>query len=414
MKTLFTILLTAILLATGGAYAQTPVYQSGAVTPGDPVVWTANRYVGDGTLNGGFTSFTITNSLPSFNYYDAQQSTGNYHLLQLGANSTSSAGLISYSAVGSVSTQPLLFTINGGTITMNGNVLTVGAAGAAQGSLVFCGVTSGCITLKGAAIAGTYNLIPAITSGTAGQVWASGGGSAASTWDSVSGSSTTLLLLDSAATNGHCPQFDSSGGVVDSGASCASSGVGAGVGGNIPWYSVSGSNIVGNANLNISAAALTVGVAGTSQGSIGLTGATIGTFIQAVPSSVTSYTITWPAAVPSSGQVLMATSGSGTLGWGAPGVSCCTYESGNFNAVANTGYCVDTTSTSITATLEASPSSPDAYYFLDCKNSFPVNNLTLARNGNTIMNQAANMVDTTLNGNFTLQWDPHFSNWIVR
>lgn len=407
-------LILFLLLLAVPAFAQTPVYQAGVVTAGNPVVWAANRYVADGTLNGGFTSFLITNSLPSFNYSDALQSSGNYHLLQFGANSTSNAGLISYSAVGSASTQPLLFTINGGTISMTGSALTLGASGAAEGSLVIGGSTSGSATITTAAVAGTVTFKLPITNGTAGTPLLSGAGSGAMTWGSITGNTTEYVTYSgSAPTNNDCAAWNSSGNLVDTGSSCASSGVGAGGGGQIPYYATTGSSVVGNPNLNISTAALTIGVAGTSQGSLSLTGAAAGTFTIGVPSTITPYTITMPSAIPSAGQVLTAANGSGTMSWAVAGVSCCTYENANFNAAANTGYCIDTSAGTVTMTVEASPSATDAYLVMDCNNSFPANNLTVARNGHTIMNLAQNLLDNTINGNFILQWDSHGSNWVI-
>lgn len=406
------LLLLLLLLLPSTAFAQTPVYQSGTVTPGDPAMWTAQRFIGDATLNGGFTNWLMTSTTASL-CINSALATNPYEQLCFGATSSTSQGVLTYSAFNGAATQSFLFNINGGNIVMNASALTLGTT-SSQGSIVINGSTSGGTTLKTAAIAGTPTWIFPITSGTTGQVPASGGGSAAMTWYSVSGNSSTLLLLDSSTTNGHCANFDSSGGVIDSGASCAASGVGAGTAGNIPYYAVSGSVIAANTNLNISTAALTVGVAGSSQGSLTLTGAGAGGLTFAVPSSVTSYTLTFPSAVPATGFVLTASNGTGTLKWASPGIACCTYENTSFAATSNTGYCVDTSGGAVTATLEASPASNDGYIFLDCKNSFSTANLTLARNGNPIMNVAANFVDNVANFNFTLQWDSTGSNWIVR
>ena len=69
----------------------------------------------------------------------------------------------------------------------------------------------------------------------------------------------------------------------------------------------------------------------------------------------------------------------------------------NFNADVNQRYGVSTTATAVTATLPISPSLGDAIFFADAGGNFSVNNLTLARNGNTIMGSASNLV-VNING----------------
>jgi len=54
------------------------------------------------------------------------------------------------------------------------------------------------------------------------------------------------------------------------------------------------------------------------KGAVNFSGATSGYMAVAVPAAVTSYTLTFPAAVGASGQVLQTTNGTGTLGWVTP------------------------------------------------------------------------------------------------
>lgn len=57
----------------------------------------------------------------------------------------------------------------------------------------------------------------------------------------------------------------------------------------------------------------------------------------------------------------------------------------NFNAVANTRYCIDAVGSAVTATLPASPSVGDAIFFIDAYGAFNTHNFTIDGNGNNIM-----------------------------
>jgi len=60
-------------------------------------------------------------------------------------------------------------------------------------------------------------------------------------------------------------------------------------------------------------------------------------------------------------------------------------------------YAVDTSSAAVTCTLPASPSAGDAIFFMDAGGAFNTNNLTLARNGKTIMGAASDLLVTVNN-----------------
>lgn len=374
------ILALALVFTARAADAQTQVYQSGTVTAGDPVVWTTSRFIGDATLLGGYSSLLVTSTTPTNCTNDAAV-TGAYHQLCFGAlNVAGTAGTLLYGAFGGAPTLPFVFSVNGGSIGFTGNAISInGSYGTANGPILAAGSSGGAVSF------GTRT-----------------------------GNTTAFLTLSGATTANDCPKFDAFGNLVDSGGSCAASGVNSGTAGQVAYYATTGSTVSGNLDLTISSAALTLGRAGTSQGSVTISGATAGTLSLAVPSSVSTYTITLPSSAPSTGQVITATNGSGTTGWAFPGVVCCTYEATSFNASANTGYCIDTSGGTVTITLEASPANGDAIIVMDCKQSFLTNALTVARNGNLIMNIAQNMTDNTNNGNITLQWDAHFSSWVIR
>jgi hypothetical protein len=188
--------------------------------------------------------------------------------------------------------------------------------------------------------------------------------------------------------------------------------------GQLGYYPNSNNVIAGNSNITIATGAglttLTIGVSGTNSGVIAIPGSTSGTISLVPQVAAGTYNWNWPITAGSAGQVLVSQGGGSTaMTWGTAGVACCTYESSAFNAAANTGYCVDTSGGAVTATLEASPATTDTYYFIDCKNSFQTHNLTLGRNGNPIMNVAANFVDNLNNFNFALHWDSNGSNWNI-
>jgi len=59
------------------------------------------------------------------------------------------------------------------------------------------------------------------------------------------------------------------------------------------------------------------------------------------------------------------------------------YTATSITGVAGTGYLVDTSAGAVTVTLPASPTLGDSFTFIDAKNTWHINNLTLNRNGNS-------------------------------
>ena len=74
----------------------------------------------------------------------------------------------------------------------------------------------------------------------------------------------------------------------------------------------------------------------------------------------------------------------------------------NYTASANEFLQVDTTTVAITVTLPLSPAVNDTIKFLDAKGTFDTKALTIARNGNTIMGVAEDMIVDTKNISFGL------------
>ena len=72
-------------------------------------------------------------------------------------------------------------------------------------------------------------------------------------------------------------------------------------------------------------------------------------------------------------------------------------QTASFNIIAGYRYGVNTASAAVTATLTASPSAGDAVFFADAGGAYATNNLTIGRNGNTIMGSATDMTVSTNN-----------------
>ncbi len=93
------------------------------------------------------------------------------------------------------------------------------------------------------------------------------------------------------------------------------------------------------------------------------------------------------------------------FGWGdhasggyltsAPTEGSFSVQTASFSATAGTRYGVNTTSVAVTATLPASPSAGDAIFFADAGGAYATNNLTIGRNGNTIMGLTSDMTVST-------------------
>jgi hypothetical protein len=72
-------------------------------------------------------------------------------------------------------------------------------------------------------------------------------------------------------------------------------------------------------------------------------------------------------------------------------------QTANFNAVAGSRYGVNTSGGAVTATLPASPATGAAIFFADAGGAYASNNLTIARNGQTIMGAASDLTVSTNN-----------------
>ena len=110
--------------------------------------------------------------------------------------------------------------------------------------------------------------------------------------------------------------------------------------------------------------------------------------LKASDSIASPITFTLPSADGTDGQALK-TDGSGNLSFGDAGRLGTvnwdtTAKTSSFTAVSGIGYFINTTSTSITLTLPASPSAGDIVSFKDYAFTFATNNLTVDGNGSPI------------------------------
>jgi len=83
-----------------------------------------------------------------------------------------------------------------------------------------------------------------------------------------------------------------------------------------------------------------------------------------------------------------------------------------FTATAGSGFFVDTTSATITATLPASPSAGDIIAFKDYAETFATNNFIIARNGNKIQGSAENSTITTNRASLVLVYVDATKGWL--
>ena len=132
-------------------------------------------------------------------------------------------------------------------------------------------------------------------------------------------------------------------------------------------------------------------------------------------SFATSFTLNLPTTSGTANQVIQ-TDGSGNLSFAtvSGGAAWQAVKTGNFNVTAKEGYFVDTTSTTITATLPSSPTIGDFVSFIDYAGTFDTNNLTVARNGKPIQGSATDLTVATERAGFTLVFVDNTQGWLLQ
>ena len=137
--------------------------------------------------------------------------------------------------------------------------------------------------------------------------------------------------------------------------------------------------------------------------------------LQAPATIASNYTLTLPSTTGTANQVI-TTDGSGNLSFAtvSGGAAWQAVKTGNFNVTAKEGYFVDTTSTTITATLPSSPTIGDFVSFIDYAGTFDTNNLTVARNGKPIQGSATDLTVATERAGFTLVFVDNTQGWLLQ
>ena len=137
--------------------------------------------------------------------------------------------------------------------------------------------------------------------------------------------------------------------------------------------------------------------------------------LQAPATIASNYTLTLPSTTGTANQVIQ-TDGSGNLSFAtvSGGAAWQAVKTADFNVTAKEGYFVDTTSTTITATLPSSPTIGDFVSFIDYAGTFDTNNLTVARNGKPIQGSATDLTVATERAGFTLVFVDNTQGWLLQ
>lgn len=190
--------------------------------------------------------------------------------------------------------------INGLTLTSSTGVFTLtnGKTFSVANSLALVGVDSTTLTFQGTDTyigRTTTDTLTNKTLDTANNTLKIAGNSITA----IAGNTATVGTTSGVLTSGHCVSIDANANLVDAGGACTTGGgggtVNAGTAGQIAYYGTSSTIVSGNPNLTISTGALTVGLAGSVQGTVKIAGVTSGTTTLAVAAAA-SGTLTLPSA----------------------------------------------------------------------------------------------------------------------
>jgi hypothetical protein len=114
------------------------------------------------------------------------------------------------------------------------------------------------------------------------------------------------------------------------------------------------------------------------------------------------------------GQVLTTDGTTASFGDISGGASWQAVKIADFNIAAGEGYFIDTTSTTITATLPASPVLGDFVSIIDYAGTFDTNNLTIARNGKNIQGLAEDLTVNQERAGLTLVFTDNTQGWLLQ
>lgn len=135
--------------------------------------------------------------------------------------------------------------------------------------------------------------------------------------------------------------------------------------------------------------------------------------VQAPSNVTTNYTVTLPSAVATRDKSVLTSNTSGVTTWEPPKTFEYSVQSTSFNATAFGGYFVDTSSGGVTVTLPASPTMGDSIRILDVARTFDSNACTVARNGQLIQGDAADMTVSSESAAFELVFSNSTYGWRI-
>lgn len=379
MKKIYGILF-AILLATS-ANAQS-VQQSGVVTPNTAAIWSGTGIIKDGVsaTDSPLTTFGVTRDGADAICVSSARSTavGRNQLCFQAA--TSGAAKISLQNYGTASAQNLQFVLNGVTLTLpsgGGTFLTgtgtfvagnAACFNSTSGIIQDCGVAIAAGTLNGLPYYSTVSVISSTAAGTNGQ-FVVGQTSSAPLWKTLSGDVSAVTAAGAVTLNkvngvSYSTTYTNHGVLLGQGtsafastvsnntgycllsqglsadpiwAACAS-GSGSAGGADTQVQFNSSSSLGGSANLTWVSPTLTIGVAGTTTGKLGLASSTAtGTVTLQATGVATAYNFNYPTGAGTSGQPLISGGGGSTPNtFGTLGVF-----GGGTNCAAASGTCLD-------------------------------------------------------------------------
>lgn len=116
---------------------------------------------------------------------------------------------------------------------------------------------------------------------------------AGTTITSISGNVAKVASATGALTVGDCVTIDANHNLIAAGGACTTGGAGGtvsiGTAGNLPYYAGTGTTVIGNANFNVAAGVLTLGIASSVQGGLIVAGNTDNQF--SINTGVSAYTV---------------------------------------------------------------------------------------------------------------------------